>query len=190
MKQKVLVIDNFDSFVYILAQYLGTLGAEPLVYRNNQLTEAEMDELNPDAVLISPGPGRPESAGISNEAVRHFSGKCPVLGVCLGHQSIGQAFGADIVRADQVYHGKTSEISHDSKGVFAEIDCPLEATRYHSLVLDPATVPDALEVTARTADGVIMGVRHRQHPTEGVQFHPESVLTQSGYKLLENFLAL
>lgn len=116
MKQKVLVIDNFDSFVYILAQYLGTLGAEPLVYRNNQLTEAEMDELNPDAVLISPGPGRPESAGISNEAVRHFSGKCPVLGVCLGHQSIGQAFGADIVRADQVYHGKTSEISHDSKG--------------------------------------------------------------------------
>lgn len=190
MKQKVLVIDNFDSFVYILVQYLGTLGAEPLVYRNNQLTEAEMAELNPDAVLISPGPGRPENAGISNQAVRHFSGKRPVLGVCLGHQSIGQAFGADIVRADQVCHGKTSEISHDSQGVFTDIDCPLEATRYHSLVLDPATVPTELEVTARTADGVVMGVRHRQHPTEGVQFHPESVLTQSGYGLLENFLAL
>ncbi len=190
MAKKVLVLDNFDSFVYVLAQYLGTLGAEPQVYRNNKLTQDDFDQLNPDMVLISPGPGRPENAGVSNEAVRYFTGRRPVLGVCLGHQSIGQVFGAEIIRADRVCHGKTSEISHDGKGIFHDIDCPLEATRYHSLVLDPTTMPDVLEVTAQTPDGVVMGVRHREYPIEGVQFHPESVLTQSGFQLLENFLAL
>lgn len=188
MGQKVLVIDNFDSFVYILVQYLGAMGAEPMVYRNNQLSAAELDRLNPDAVLVSPGPGRPENAGISNEVVEYFSGRCPVLGVCLGHQSIGQVFGAEVVRAAQVCHGKTSQISHDQRGVFAELDSPLEATRYHSLVLDAATVPDVLEVTAATSDGLVMGVRHRELPVEGVQFHPESVLTRSGEQLLGNFL--
>lgn len=187
--QKVLVIDNFDSFVYILVQYLGAMGAEPQVYRNNQLTAADLDRLNPDAVLVSPGPGRPENAGISNQVVEYFSGRCPVLGVCLGHQSIGQVFGAEVVRAAQVCHGKTSEISHDQKGIFAELDSPLKATRYHSLVLDGETVPDVLEVTARTSDGLVMGVRHRELPVEGVQFHPESVLTRSGEQLLGNFLA-
>ena len=190
MRKQALVIDNFDSFVYVLVQYLGALGAEPVVYRNNQLTEAELPDLTPDVVLVSPGPGYPENAGISNQVVRHFTGKCPVLGVCLGHQSIGQVFGAEVVRAGQVCHGKTSEITHDQQGIFASLDSPLEATRYHSLMLDPASVPAELAVTARTADGMVMGVRHLEHPTEGVQFHPESVLTHSGYDLLENFLAL
>ena len=189
MRRKVLVIDNFDSFVYVLVHYLGTLGAEPMVYRNDQIAPDGFAELCPDAVLISPGPGRPEDAGVANEVVKHFAPRCPVLGVCLGHQSIAQVFGGKIVRAGQVCHGKTSSIAHDGKGIFAGLDTPLEATRYHSLVADPTTLPEDLIITATTDEGVIMGIRHREYPTEGLQFHPESVLTESGYDLLENFLA-
>ena len=189
MQRRVLVIDNFDSFVYVLVHYLGTLGAEPIVYRNNQISHDDFDWLRPDAVLISPGPGRPEDAGAANEVVKYFAPRCPVLGVCLGHQSIAQTFGGEIVRADQVCHGKTSKINHDGAGIFAGLETPLEATRYHSLIADPATLPEELAVTATTDDGTIMGIRHREYPTEGLQFHPESVLTESGYALLENFLA-
>lgn len=188
MLHKVLVIDNFDSFVYVLVHYLGTLGADPVVCRNNQISPADFEEVRPDAVLISPGPGRPEDAGAANEVVKYFAPRCPVLGVCLGHQSIAQVFGGDIVRASQVCHGKTSIITHDSTGIFTGIDTPLEATRYHSLVVDPATLPEELTITATTGEGVVMGIRHKEYQTEGLQFHPESVLTDSGYALLENFL--
>jgi anthranilate synthase/aminodeoxychorismate synthase-like glutamine amidotransferase len=186
---RILVIDNYDSFVYNLVQYLGELGAEPLVHRHDALTLAEIDTLDPDAVLISPGPGRPEDAGLSLAVIERFAGRRPVLGVCLGHQAIGAAFGADVVRAPAVMHGKTSLIRHDGAGVFKGLPRPLEATRYHSLVVEPATVPDCLEVTATTDDGVVMGLRHRSLEVEGVQFHPESILTASGHDLLRNFLA-
>lgn len=189
MQRRVLVIDNFDSFVYVLVHYLGTLGAEPIVYRNNQISHDDFDWVRPDSVLISPGPGRPEDAGAANEVVKYFAPRCPVLGVCLGHQSIAQVFGGEIVRAGQVCHGKTSNIQHDGAGIFTGIETPLEATRYHSLVADPETLPEELAVTATTDEGIIMGIRHREYPTEGLQFHPESVLTESGYALLENFLA-
>jgi anthranilate synthase component II len=186
---RVLVIDNYDSFVYNLVQYLGELGAEPLVHRHDELTLDEIEALDPDAVLISPGPGRPEDAGLSNDVIRHFAGRRPVLGVCLGHQCIGEVYGADVVRAPEIMHGKTSLIRHTGVGVFAGLPSPLEATRYHSLVVDRDSVPAELEVTAWTDDGTVMGLRHREHPVEGVQFHPESVLTAAGHDLLRNFLA-
>jgi anthranilate synthase/aminodeoxychorismate synthase-like glutamine amidotransferase len=185
---RVLVIDNYDSFVYNLVQYLGELGAEPLVHRHDELSLDEIVALDPDAVLISPGPGRPEDAGLSNEVIRWFAGRRPVLGVCLGHQCIGQVYGGDVVRAPEIMHGKTSLIRHDGTGVFAGLPEPLEATRYHSLVVARESVPDDLVVTAWTGDGVVMGLRHRDHPVEGVQFHPESILTAAGHDLLRNFL--
>jgi anthranilate synthase/aminodeoxychorismate synthase-like glutamine amidotransferase len=188
---RVLVIDNYDSFVYNLVQYLGELGAEPVVHRHDAVTLDEMRALEPDAVLISPGPGRPEDAGLSNEAIRDFGERgVPVLGVCLGHQCIGQVYGGRVVRAERVMHGKTSEVRHGGVGVFRGLADPFTATRYHSLIVERDSVPDALEVTAETTDGVIMGLRHRELPIQGVQFHPESILTDSGHDLLGNFLAL
>lgn len=185
----MLVIDNYDSFVYNLVQYLGELGAEPVVHRNDELSLDEIIALNPDAVLISPGPGTPDDAGVSNDVIRTFAGRVPVLGVCLGHQCIGQVYGGSVVRAPQVMHGKTSLIHHTSTGVFAGLPDPLEATRYHSLVVDRASVPAVLEITAETDDGIVMGLRHRELGVEGVQFHPESILTVGGHDLLRNFLA-
>jgi anthranilate synthase/aminodeoxychorismate synthase-like glutamine amidotransferase len=185
---RVLVLDNYDSFVYNLVQYLGELGAEPLVHRDDALTLDQIEELDPDAVLISPGPGRPEDAGLSNAVIERFAGRVPILGVCLGHQCIGQVYGGEVVRAPQVMHGKTSLIRHEGRGVFAGLPQPLEATRYHSLVVDRDSVPDVLEITAEADDGVIMGLRHRELDVEGVQFHPESILTAGGHDLLRNFL--
>jgi anthranilate synthase component II len=187
---RVLVIDNYDSFVYNLVQYLGELGAEPVVHRHDQVTPAELEALAPDAVLVSPGPGRPEDAGVSNDAIRTFGERgVPVLGVCLGHQCIGQLYGGDVVRAPRVMHGKTSTISHDGAGVFAGLPNPITATRYHSLVVERDSVPEVLTVTAESEDGLVMGLRHRELPVEGVQFHPESILTESGHDLLRNFMA-
>jgi len=187
---RVLVIDNYDSFVYNLVQYLGELGADPVVHRHDALDLDALRAIEPDALLISPGPGRPESAGVSNDAIREFGERgVPVLGVCLGHQCIGALYGGDVVRAPSVMHGKTSEIAHDGRGVFAGLPDPLTATRYHSLVVDADSVPDVLEVSATTDDGVVMGLRHRELPIEGVQFHPESILTDGGHTLLDNFLA-
>jgi anthranilate synthase/aminodeoxychorismate synthase-like glutamine amidotransferase len=187
---RILVLDNYDSFVFNLVQYLGELGAEPIVHRNDALTVEEAVALEPDGVLVSPGPGRPEDAGIICDAIAAFAARgTPVLGVCLGHQAIGHVYGASIVGADELMHGKTSEIDHVDGGVFAGLPSPLTATRYHSLTIDPATLPATLEVTATTADGTIMGVRHTAHDVEGVQFHPESVLTDGGHDLLSNFLA-
>ena len=183
------MIDNYDSFVYNLVQYLGELGAEPEVHRNDELSLPEIIALSPDAVLISPGPGVPADAGVSNDVIRAFAGQVPVLGVCLGHQCIAEVYGGRVVRAAQVMHGKTSLIRHDGRGVFTGLSDPLEATRYHSLVVDPASVPEVLEVSAHTDDGVVMGVRHRQLGVEGVQFHPESILTDGGHDLLANFLS-
>jgi len=185
---RVLVIDNYDSFVYNLVQYLGELGAEPLVHRSDALPIEAIEALDPDAVLISPGPGRPEDAGLSNEVIRRFAGHRPVLGVCLGHQCIGQVFGGDVVRAPQVMHGKTSWVRHEGAGVFAGLPQPVEATRYHSLVVDRASVPPELEITAETDDGLVMGLRHREHDVEGVQFHPESIMTVGGHTMLQTFL--
>jgi anthranilate synthase/aminodeoxychorismate synthase-like glutamine amidotransferase len=186
----VLVVDNYDSFVYNLVQYLGELGAEPEVVRNDEITVDEAVARRPDAVLVSPGPGTPADAGISNDVIRAFTAqRTPVLGVCLGLQCIGEVFGGTVVRAPQVMHGKTSLVRHDGAGVFAGLPQPLEATRYHSLVVDRATVPDTLEITAETDDGLVMGLRHRAAPTEGVQFHPESILTVAGHELLRTFLA-
>jgi anthranilate synthase/aminodeoxychorismate synthase-like glutamine amidotransferase len=186
--RRVLVIDSYDSFVYNLVQYLGELGADPIVVRNDQLTVDEALAMEPDAVLLSPGPGRPEDAGIICAAVTAFA-ECgiPVFGVCLGHQAIGHVYGGAIVRAPSLMHGKTSPIEHRQLGVFAGLPSPLIATRYHSLVIDPATMPDCLEVTAMSGD-IVMGVRHRDLPIEGVQFHPESILTTAGHDLLGNFL--
>jgi anthranilate synthase/aminodeoxychorismate synthase-like glutamine amidotransferase len=186
---RILVIDNYDSFVYNLVQYLGELGAEPLVFRHDELTIGEIAALDVDGVLVSPGPGRPEDAGLSNDVIRHFAGQRPVLGVCLGHQCIGQIYGGDVVRAPQIMHGKTSLVHHDGTGVFAGLPSPFEATRYHSLIVERSSVPDELEVTAWTDDDIVMGLRHREHEVEGVQFHPESILTSAGHDLLRNFLA-
>lgn len=186
---KVLVIDNYDSFVYNLVQYLGELGAEPIVRRNDECSLEELVAMQPDAVLISPGPGRPEDAGVSIEAIRRFGEHgTPVLGVCLGHQCIGGMYGGDVVRAPSVMHGKTSEITHTNEGVFAGLAIPFTATRYHSLVVDRATVRAPLVITAESEDGLVMGLRHTEFPIEGVQFHPESILTAGGHALLENFL--
>jgi anthranilate synthase component II len=189
MNRRILVIDNYDSFVYNLVQYLGELGAEPLVYRHDALTLADAIELDPDGVLISPGPGSPDDAGLSNEAIRHFTGRKPVFGVCLGHQCLGQVFGGTVVRAPEIIHGKTSLIRHRGIGLFTGLPQPLEATRYHSLIVARDTVPDVLEITAETDDGIVMGLRHRDAPTEGVQFHPESILTVGGHDLVGNFVA-
>jgi anthranilate synthase/aminodeoxychorismate synthase-like glutamine amidotransferase len=188
----ILVIDNYDSFTYNLVQRLGELGAEPVVHRNDQVSLAAIERERPDHIVISPGPCTPREGGISNDVIRHFTGKVPILGVCLGHQCIGFTFGAEIVRAKRLMHGKTSRIRHDEKTIFAGLDNPFVATRYHSLVIQPGTLPDCLEVTARAEDDEteIMGVRHKEALVEGVQFHPESYLTEAGYQLLENFLKL
>ena len=185
---RILVIDSYDSFVYNIVQYLGELGADPVVVRNDAITVAEAVALQPDGVLLSPGPGRPEDAGIICAAVSAFAGVAPVLGVCLGHQAIGHVYGGNIVSAPELIHGKTSSIQHIGVGVFEGIENPLVATRYHSLVIDDKTMPAELEVTARTNDGIVMGVRHRTYDVEGVQFHPESVLTTAGHDLLRNFV--
>jgi anthranilate synthase component 2 len=186
---EVLVIDNYDSFVYNLVQYVGELGASPLVYRHDAVTLAQIVDLDPGAILISPGPGRPEDAGISKAVIERFAGEKPILGVCLGHQCIGEVFGGKVVRAGQVMHGKTSSVHHGGQGVLAGLPDPFEATRYHSLMVERSSLPDVLEITAQTDDGTIMGLRHREFSVEGVQFHPESILTTSGHRLLANFLA-
>ncbi len=184
----LLMIDNYDSFTYNLVQYLGELGEDVQVHRNDQINVADIVQLKPDHIVISPGPCTPNEAGVSVETIQKLGGKIPILGVCLGHQSIGQAYGGKIVRAKQLMHGKTSMIHHENKGVFAGLTNPFEATRYHSLVIERETLPPILEITAWTNDGEIMGVRHKTLAVEGVQFHPESILTQFGHELLANFL--
>jgi anthranilate synthase/aminodeoxychorismate synthase-like glutamine amidotransferase len=186
----ILVIDNYDSFTYNLVQYLGALGAHVEVHRNDALSLADIERMRPRGIVISPGPGGPRDAGISVDVVRRLSGRVPILGVCLGHQAIGAAFGARIVRADQVMHGKTSRIIHDGRGLFRGLENPFVATRYHSLVVERESLPDAIEVTCSTADAVIMGLKVRDAETWGVQFHPESILTRQGKDLLRNFLDL
>lgn len=185
----ILMIDNYDSFTYNLVQYLGELGADVRVWRNDQITVAEIERLAPEKIVISPGPCTPREAGISCDVIRYFAGRVPLLGVCLGHQCIGEVFGGDIVRAPALFHGKTSMIYHDGKTIFRGLPLPFEATRYHSLVIRRATLPECLELSAETDDGVIMGVRHRELSIEGVQFHPESILTREGKRLLANFLS-
>lgn len=187
--RRVVVLDNYDSFVYNLVQYLGELGADPIVHRNDEITIEDARSLQPDAVLLSPGPGRPEDAGILCSAIEAFAGVVPVFGVCLGHQAIGHVFGGNVVSAPELVHGKTSEIEHRNVGVFEGLDNPLTATRYHSLIVDEDSLPGSLEVTARTSDGMIMGLRHRTLDVEGVQFHPESILTTAGHQMLHNFLS-
>jgi anthranilate synthase/aminodeoxychorismate synthase-like glutamine amidotransferase len=190
----VFVLDNYDSFTYNLVQYLGELGADVVVRRNDQVTVAEVEAMRPERIVLSPGPCTPQEAGISIELIRHFAGKAPVLGVCLGHQAIGAAFGGQVVRAPHLMHGKTSEVEHDGRTIFSGVPSPMTATRYHSLIVQETDLPAELEVSAHTIerDGsrVIMGLRHRRHPVEGVQFHPESVLTGEGKKLVRNFLQL
>ena len=188
MTKRILVIDNYDSFVYILAQYIGELGAEPIVIRNDEQTTEQLAAQQATGVLISPGPGEPSDSGISLETIEHFAGKIPIFGVCLGHQCIGEVFGSKIVRAPELMHGKTSSINHKGKGVFKGLQQPLQATRYHSLVIDPTTLSDDLEVTATSDTDLIMGVRHKTLDVEGVQFHPESVLTENGHQIIQNFL--
>ena len=185
---RVVVVDNYDSFTYNLVQYLGELGAEPIVHRHDAITVDELAALEPDAILISPGPGEPKDAGISNAVIERLGATIPTFGVCLGHQCIGEVFGGRIVRAERVMHGKTSPVRHDGQGVMAGLPNPFEATRYHSLVVERESLPDVLEITAETEDGVIMGLRHKELPIEGVQFHPESILTSVGKELLTNFL--
>ena len=187
------MIDNYDSFTYNLVQYFGELGTETAVYRNDEITIAELEVLQPSQIVISPGPCTPKEAGVSLETIKYFTGKVPILGVCLGHQGIGEAFGGKTVRAKQVMHGKLSSIHHNGQGVFSSLETPFEATRYHSLVVEQGSLPDCLEVTAWTLDNKgeldeIMGIRHKELPVEGVQFHPESILTEHGYALLKNFL--
>ena len=185
---RILVIDNYDSFVYNLVQYIGELGAEPIVVRNDELSVDEAKELKPDGVLLSPGPGRPEDAGILCDAISAFAEDVPVFGVCLGHQAIGHVFGGRVIRAPHLVHGKTSHVTHDGTGVFENIPSPLTATRYHSLVVERESMPECLRITASTDDGLVMGMRHREFDIEGVQFHPESVLTEHGHGLVANFL--
>jgi len=186
----ILLLDNYDSFTYNLAQYLGQMGATLEVRRNDQITLEEIEELAPERIVISPGPCTPKEAGISVPLIRRFAGKMPILGVCLGHQAIGDAFGGRVIRAPKIMHGKTSEIRHDGKTVFRSLPQGFTATRYHSLIVERRSLPRELEISAETADGTIMGLRHRKLQVEGVQFHPESVLTEVGFRLLENFLAL
>jgi anthranilate synthase/aminodeoxychorismate synthase-like glutamine amidotransferase len=184
----ILLLDNYDSFTYNLYQYLGELGADVTVVRNDEMSAGELLEMRPGAVVISPGPGTPDQAGASLDLIHGCAGRIPLLGVCLGHQALGQAFGGMVVRAPRLMHGKTSDIRHDGRTLFSGLPQPFTATRYHSLVVDRASVPACLEVSAWTDDGVVMGLRHREYPLEGVQFHPESILTQSGKDLLRNFL--
>lgn len=189
----ILMIDNYDSFTYNVVQYLAELGADIKVVRNDEITVEEVGQLNPEKIVISPGPCTPNEAGVSLEVIKTYAGKVPLLGICLGHQAIGQAFGGDVIRAPKVMHGKTSLVYHHNQGVFRELNNPLQATRYHSLVIDRTTLPDCLEVTAWTQNeegspAEIMGVRHKTLPVEGVQFHPESILTEQGHELLNNFL--
>jgi anthranilate synthase/aminodeoxychorismate synthase-like glutamine amidotransferase len=186
----ILVLDNYDSFTYNLVQYFGELGAELVVRRNDRTTIDEVEELRPEKICVSPGPGTPDEAGISNDLIRHFGPRIPVLGVCLGHQCIGQVYGGEVVRAERIMHGKTSPILHEGDGVFRGLPIPFEATRYHSLIVRRETLPNELEVVAETSDHEIMGLRHRRHPVHGVQFHPESIMTGEGKKLLANFLSL
>ena len=186
----LLVIDNYDSFTYNLVQYFGELGADPQVKRNDAITPDEVENMKPQKIVISPGPGRPEEAGISMELIRRFGGKIPILGVCLGHQCMGEVYGGKVVRAGRLMHGKTSPIQHDGKGVFQGLPNPFEATRYHSLIVEKNSVPSCLEVCAETAEGEIMGLRHREYPVHGVQFHPESILSKEGKDLLANFLKI
>jgi anthranilate synthase/aminodeoxychorismate synthase-like glutamine amidotransferase len=185
----ILVLDNYDSFTYNLAQYLGELGCTLEVHRNDKISVEQIVRLKPEKIVISPGPCRPEEAGISVELVQRLAQTFPILGVCLGHQAIGAAFGAKIIRAPKLFHGKTSAIEHDGRGIFESLPNPFTATRYHSLIVDRKSLPKELEVSAETSDGVIMGLRHREYPLDGVQFHPESVLTDSGKQLLKNFLS-
>ncbi|HVE48633.1 MAG TPA: aminodeoxychorismate/anthranilate synthase component II [Casimicrobiaceae bacterium] len=185
----LLMIDNYDSFTYNLVQYLGELGADVHVHRNDALTLEQIESWAPEHIVVSPGPCTPNEAGISVPLIQRFAGRIPILGVCLGHQAIGQAFGGEIVRAARVMHGKLDEVEHDGRGVFAGVQSPLTVTRYHSLAIERNTLPECLEVTARSDDGEIMGVRHREHAVEGVQFHPEAILTEHGHAMLKNFLA-
>lgn len=184
----ILVIDNYDSFTYNLVQYLGELGEEVLVHRNDEITLEDIERISPDHILISPGPCTPNEAGISLKVIDTFKGEIPIFGVCLGHQSIGQAFGGEVVRAEKLMHGKTSPILHDSKTIFKGIPSPFTATRYHSLIVKRETLPDCLEISAETEEGEIMGLRHKEYPIEGVQFHPESIITDYGHQMLLNFL--
>jgi anthranilate synthase/aminodeoxychorismate synthase-like glutamine amidotransferase len=186
----ILLLDNYDSFTYNLAQYLGELGCEVEVHRNDKISVEEIAKRKPERIVISPGPCTPQEAGISVELVQRLAGRFPILGVCLGHQAMGAAFGGRIVRAPKLFHGKTSEIHHDGKGIFRKLPEPFTATRYHSLIVERKSLPRELTITAETSDGIIMGMRHRKHKLEGVQFHPESVLTESGKQLLQNFLSL
>jgi len=186
----ILLLDNYDSFTYNLAQYLGELGCEVEVHRNDKISVEEIARRKPERIVISPGPCTPQEAGISIEVIQRLAGKLPILGVCLGHQAMGAAYGGKIVRAPKLFHGKNSEIEHDGKGVFRDLPKPFTATRYHSLIVEKKSLPKEFEVTAETSDGIIMGLRHKKHKMEGVQFHPESVLTQSGKQLLQNFLEL
>jgi anthranilate synthase/aminodeoxychorismate synthase-like glutamine amidotransferase len=186
----ILVLDNYDSFTYNLVQYFGELGAEPVVRRNDRTSIEEVEKLNPEKICISPGPGTPDDAGISNDLIRHFGSRIPVLGVCLGHQCIGQVYGGEVVRAGRLMHGKTSPILHEGDGVFQVLPIPFEATRYHSLIVRRETLPAELEIVAETSEHEIMGLRHRQYPVHGVQFHPESIMTGEGKKLLANFLSM
>lgn len=186
----LLMIDNYDSFTFNIVQYFGQLGEDVRVHRNDRITLADIEALNPERIVVSPGPCSPEEAGISVSAIRYFAGKIPILGVCLGHQSIGAAFGGNVVRSASLMHGKTSPILHDGKELFAGLPNPFQATRYHSLIVDRPTLPDCLEVTAWVENGEIMGLRHRELPIWGVQFHPESILTESGMNLLDNFLKI
>ena len=184
----ILVLDNYDSFTFNLVQYLGELGQDLEIHRNDKISVQEVERLQPERIVISPGPCTPDEAGISVEVVRHFAGKLPLLGVCLGHQSIAKAFGGQIVRAPEPVHGKTSHITHDGRSVFENLTNPFTATRYHSLVVDEQSLPECLEISARSPDGLIMGLRHRSCTIDGVQFHPESILTDQGKKLLQNFI--
>lgn len=186
--RRVLMVDNYDSFTYNLVQFLGVLGADLLVFRNDHLTLADVEREMPDVIVISPGPRAPADAGISKEIILTFGPRIKTLGVCLGHQCIGEAFGGRVVRAEKVMHGKTSPVEHDGLGVFAGVDSPFEAARYHSLVVEEQSLPKCLEITSRTTDGVVMGIRHGEYPIEGIQFHPESFMTEQGMKMLENFL--
>jgi anthranilate synthase/aminodeoxychorismate synthase-like glutamine amidotransferase len=186
----ILLLDNYDSFTYNLAQYLGELGCTLEVHRNDKISVEQVAQRKPERIVISPGPCTPQEAGISVELIQRLAGKIPILGVCLGHQAIGAAFGGRIIRAPKLFHGKTSEIEHDGKGIFRSVPNPFTATRYHSLIVERDSLPRELVVTAETSDGIIMGLRHRKYKVEGVQFHPESVLTESGKRLLKNFLAL
>ncbi|MED4240592.1 aminodeoxychorismate/anthranilate synthase component II [Priestia megaterium] len=186
----ILMIDNYDSFTFNLVQYLGELGHELLVKRNDEITLSEIEVLNPDFLMISPGPCSPNEAGISLEAIEYFAGKIPIFGVCLGHQSIGQAFGGKVIRADKLMHGKTSEMHHDGRTIFKGLDNPFTATRYHSLIVEKSSLPDCFEISAWTAEDEIMAIRHKSLPIEGVQFHPESIMTSYGKEMLKNFIEI